>query len=478
MLLMPGHSSIRRTDSAFLSKYAALFEMLQRIGDLGILLATAVACHRIRFGTPEINASLVNLLVVAMLLVLLVFPVFGLYRSWRGEGLIEEVGRIALAWTVVIAITAIIGWGLADMGRPSREWGIAWYLSTIVALGAQRGLVRFALRRIRSRGLDSRDVVIIGATRTGHDIAQTMSRNAWMGLRVVGHVRTPYDQVVIDDGKDLGDTDAFIASLRERIPSQIWIALPLRAEDLIQKVMDATADLPITLRLVPDLFGFDLLNHGVTSIGNIPVITLQGKRLEGRGQAIKAIEDVVLGGLILILIAPLMALIAIGVKLSSPGPVLFGQRRHGLGGEVVDVWKFRSMRVHQEQHGQVTQATRGDSRITPFGRFLRASSLDELPQFINVIQGHMSIVGPRPHAVAHNEHYRDLVPRYMARHSMKPGITGWAQVNGFRGETDTLDKMVKRVEYDIHYIQNWSVWFDLRIIGLTIVRVFFQRSAY
>jgi len=478
MLLMPGHAGIRRGDSTFLSKYAALFEMLQRVGDLGILLATAVACHWFRFGTAQINPSLTNLLVVAMLLVLLVFPVFGLYRSWRGEGVAEEVTRIALAWTVVVAITAVVGWWLADMGRPSRDWGLAWYLSTIVALGAQRGMVRWALRRIRSRGLDSRDVVIIGATRTGDDIAQAMQRNAWMGLRVLGHVRTDYDQMVVDPGKDLGDVEAFIASLRERVPSQVWIALPLRAEELIRKLMDATADLPITVRLVPDLFGFDLLNHGVTSVGDIPVITLQGKRLEGRSQASKAIEDVVLGGLILILIAPLMALIAVGVKLSSPGPVLFRQRRHGLGGEVVDVWKFRSMRVHQEDHGQVTQATRGDARITPFGRFLRATSLDELPQFINVLQGHMSIVGPRPHAVEHNNHYRELVPRYMTRHSMKPGITGWAQVNGFRGETDTLDKMIKRVEYDIHYIQNWSVWLDLRIIALTIVRVFFQRSAY
>lgn len=192
---------------------------------------------------------------------------------------------------------------------------------------------------------------------------------------------------------------------------------------------------------------------------------------------LKRIEDLVLGSLILLLISPVMALVALGVRLSSPGPVLFKQDRYGLGGKRIQVWKFRSMRV-MENDAVVTQATRDDPRVTPFGAFLRRTSLDELPQFFNVIQGSMSIVGPRPHAVAHNEQYRSLVDRYMLRHKVKPGITGLAQINGFRGETDTLDKMEMRVKFDLKYIQYWSLWLDLKIIFLTVFKGFVGASAY
>ncbi len=199
--------------------------------------------------------------------------------------------------------------------------------------------------------------------------------------------------------------------------------------------------------------------------------------MKGGAALLKRIEDLVLGSLILLLISPVMALVALGVRLSSPGPVLFKQDRYGLGGKRIQVWKFRSMRV-MENDAVVTQATRDDPRVTPFGAFLRRTSLDELPQFFNVIQGSMSIVGPRPHAVAHNEQYRSLVDRYMLRHKVKPGITGLAQINGFRGETDTLDKMEMRVKFDLKYIQYWSLWLDLKIIFLTVFKGFVGASAY
>ena len=193
---------------------------------------------------------------------------------------------------------------------------------------------------------------------------------------------------------------------------------------------------------------------------------------------IKGIEDRVLALLILIAISPLMVLLALGVKLSSSGPVLFRQKRHGLDCKAIEVWKFRSMRLHQENAGEVTQATRDDPRVTRFGRFLRRTSLDELPQFFNVLQGTMSIVGPRPHAVEHNDHYKSIVQNYMQRHRVKPGITGWAQVNGLRGETDTVEKMARRVEYDLYYMQNWSVLFDLRIVAMTIFKGFIGKAVY
>jgi putative colanic acid biosynthesis UDP-glucose lipid carrier transferase len=212
-------------------------------------------------------------------------------------------------------------------------------------------------------------------------------------------------------------------------------------------------------------------------MGGVPVVGLMVEPFTGINGFIKRASDVVISALILALVSPVMLGLAIGVKLSSPGPVIFRQRRIGLDGEVIDVYKFRSMRA-EDDGPVVVQATRGDPRITPFGAFIRRTSLDELPQFVNVLQGHMSIVGPRPHAVAHNEQYRKQVKAYMARHKCKPGITGWAQVNGLRGETDTLDKMAARVEYDLEYLRNWSLGLDLMIIARTVKLVFFDRGAY
>lgn len=243
---------------------------------------------------------------------------------------------------------------------------------------------------------------------------------------------------------------------------------------ILVSLRHCTAD----IRMVPDIFGFSLLNHSLGEVAGIPVINLSSTPMVGVNRVVKAIEDRVIASIILLLISPLMICVALGIKLTSAGPVFFRQERLGYDGRVFRVWKFRSMKVHQEREGKVTQAKKNDSRITPFGAFLRRTSLDELPQFFNVLDGSMSIVGPRPHAVAHNEEYKDLVDRYMRRHKVKPGITGWAQVNGFRGETDTLEKMEKRVEYDLYYIEHWSLLFDLKIIFMTIFKGFVNPNAY
>ena len=478
MLLMSENPSAARSETTFLSKYAALLEILLRIGDVAIVVLTAFLSYWARFGKPGMAASYVSILLPTVLFVLLVFPVFGLYRSWRGQGVAMEIGRVVLAWFAVLLLLVISEWATKSSNEYSRLWMLGWSMSTILALAVYRWFARYLLGNIRMRGVDTRKVVVVGATHAGRKIVDTVRNNPWMGLDVIGSVETPYDQIAMDDIPALGRIDAFIEGLRQNAPDQIWIALPLRAEALIQKLLEVTSEIPTTVRLVPDLFGYELLNQGATEIAGIPVITLQGSRVDGHAQVIKAVEDLVLASLILVLISPLMLLIAIGVKISSPGPVLFKQERHGLGGKVMEVWKFRTMRIHQEAEGQVTQATRGDPRITRFGRFLRASSFDELPQFINVLQGRMSIVGPRPHAVEHNNHYQHLVWRYMQRHSMKPGITGLAQINGCRGETDALEKMAKRVEYDLAYIRNWSIWLDFRIIAITSVLGFFDKNGY
>ncbi len=208
------------------------------------------------------------------------------------------------------------------------------------------------------------------------------------------------------------------------------------------------------------------------------MLDLSSSPMQWFSQVLKWLEDRVLGSMILVLISPLMLAIATGIKLTSQGPIFFRQSRHGWNGEIIQVLKFRTMVIHKENAGQVTQATKGDQRVTPFGCFLRRTSLDELPQFINVVAGSMSIVGPRPHAIAHNEQYKELIPRYMLRHKVKPGITGWAQINGLRGETDTLDKMRMRVEFDMHYIEHWSLWNDLKIILVTVFKGFINPNAY
>jgi Undecaprenyl-phosphate glucose phosphotransferase len=216
----------------------------------------------------------------------------------------------------------------------------------------------------------------------------------------------------------------------------------------------------------------------MSEVAGMPVLNLTASPMVGFARFLKGLEDRALALLILLLVSPLMVAIAIGIKLSSPGPVLFKQKRHGWDGKPITVWKFRTMQVHQEENGKVTQATRNDSRVTKLGALLRRTSVDELPQFFNVLQGKMSIVGPRPHAIEHNEFYKDSINQYMLRHKVKPGITGWAQINGYRGEIDNLEKMEKRIEYDLFYIENWSIWFDLKIIAATLIKGFINKNAY
>jgi putative colanic acid biosynthesis UDP-glucose lipid carrier transferase len=248
----------------------------------------------------------------------------------------------------------------------------------------------------------------------------------------------------------------------------------LEMKYLLYGLRHSTAD----IRLFPDIFTFQLLNHSISEVAGFPVIDLSVTPMVGMNQLAKTLLDMTLTPILLIFVAPLMLLIACGVKLSSQGPVLFRQNRLGMDGKEFAVFKFRTMVLHKEMPGVVVQATKNDVRVTPFGLFLRRSSLDELPQLFNVLRGEMSLVGPRPHAIEHNELYKNAVQGYMLRHKVKPGMTGWAQVNGWRGESDTLEKMQKRVECDLYYIENWSIFFDLWIMVLTALKGLRHSNAY
>ena len=478
MLVLPNAPALARSDTGLISKYGAVLNIAVRTGDIVIVVCAAYVMLWLRFTSLDLPVSYASGLVRVALLTAVVFPAFGLYRSWRGERLRAELLRMWMAWTAVVGLFLLMEWAFKSTDEYSRLWIGGWFGSCVVLLSASRIVVRLALRSIRASGIDTRRIVLIGATESGARMVAATRQNPWMGLEVVGYVATPFDQSVPPDLPCLGGTDAFLTTLQETTPDQIWIALPMRAEGVMREILDATDGVPVTVRLVPDMFGYELINHHTASMGGVPVITLRGSRVEGYAGVIKAIEDRLIALVILTLISPLMLMLALGVKLSSPGPVFYRQKRHGLGAREIDVWKFRSMHVHHEQAGKVTQASRDDPRVTPFGRFLRASSLDELPQFINVLQGRMSIVGPRPHALAHNYEFSTQLRGYMQRHGVKPGITGLAQISGLRGETDTLDKMRKRVERDIEYIQHWSLWLDLKIIVLTPLTVLRRTNAH
>jgi putative colanic acid biosynthesis UDP-glucose lipid carrier transferase len=281
----------------------------------------------------------------------------------------------------------------------------------------------------------------------------------------------------VEPGENLGALGQIAAYVKTHHVDLIYITLPMASQPRILKLLDELHDTTASIYFVPDIFLFDLIQARMDTIGGIPVLAACETPFYGINGLIKRVSDIVLASAILALILPLMLVIAIGVKLSSPGPALFKQRRYGLDGKEILVYKFRTMTV-LEDGNVIKQATRNDGRVTRFGAFLRQFSLDELPQFFNVLQGRMSVVGPRPHAVAHNEMYRRLIKGYMIRHKVRPGITGLAQVNGLRGQTDTLDKMQSRIEHDLDYLRNWSLQLDLQIVVKTVFVLLKKQDAF
>jgi putative colanic acid biosynthesis UDP-glucose lipid carrier transferase len=321
--------------------------------------------------------------------------------------------------------------------------------------------------------------VVVGMNEQGASLANRILSAPYAGIELVGFFddRTPDRQFGGAQHQMLGriaDIAPFVKTHRIQL---IYLSLPMASQPRIKELLDALKDTTASVYFVPDMFVTDLIQGKTDSVCGLPVISVCETPFRGPAGVLKRLEDVVLALLILVFISPFLLCIALAVKLSSPGPVIFKQRRYGLDGEEIVVYKFRSMRV-TEDGDRIEQARKNDSRVTPLGAFLRKTSMDELPQFINVLQGRMSIVGPRPHAVAHNEMYRGLIKSYMVRHKVKPGITGWAQVNGFRGETDSLEKMEGRIRCDLDYLRNWSLRLDLLIIFRTIKLVFKDAAAY
>lgn len=476
--------------TGLLKKYSPLVRLAQKSLDIFIVFANLIVIYLIvqpelsltqpALWTGEPNIILLGALTCAL------FYFFsnktGLYRSWRTLNLRSEFELLCYTHLAVIMALLVIGYMTKTTAAYSREVLISWAISTPIIHLLLRALVRHFLYRMRVKGFNTRKVAVIGNGMLAQRLVRDISANDHMGMEVIGYYddRNEFRECLdgVPQRSVLGNFSQAIESAKERKFDELYIALPMRAEQKISEMITALGDCSLNVHLVPDLLTYHLINSKTSAVGGMPVVSIYKSPLDDENsRLIKDAEDFFLSLAILSIIAIPMLLIALGVKLTSRGPVIFKQRRYGMGGEEITVWKFRTMSV-VEDGNVVTQATKNDSRITPFGKFLRRTSLDELPQFINVLQGKMSIVGPRPHAVTHNELYRKVIDQYMLRHLVKPGITGWAQINGWRGETDSEYKMKKRIECDLDYINNWSLRLDLKIIFLTIFKGFVNRNAY
>jgi putative colanic acid biosysnthesis UDP-glucose lipid carrier transferase len=414
-------------------------------------------------------------LILALLVFAMTFP-GGLAREKDKAG--DLMLEIVTGWVAIFGLLLLLGWATHTLEVFDQRVILAWALATPAALFAAHRLLPLVLPRVlATQGLE-KTAVIAGANDLGRRLAERL-RDPMLGIRLSGFFddRGAGRLQNLSAEQNLGGLSLLADYARSHHVDVIYIALPMASQPRILRLLEDLRDTTASIYFVPDIFVSDLIQARVDSIGGLPVVAVCESPFYGFNRFVKRASDIFLSLLILILISPLLLAIAIGVKLSSPGPILFKQRRYGLDGRKIVVYKFRSM-TGAEDGDIVRQATRNDSRITRFGAFLRRTSLDELPQFINVLQGRMSIVGPRPHAVAHNELYRKLIRGYMIRHKVKPGITGLAQVHGLRGETDTVDKMKARIDYDLAYLRNWSVLLDVQIILKTVVVVLQKRNAY
>lgn len=467
----------------YLREHASALSLIMKLIDASSILLGAWLSYILVAPYANLNAIpiYIQTTVIATLLAALLFPVVGAYQTWRGRSLLEEIRTMLSALVGVFLLIGPIWFFAYPSGQLSREWILLWLLIAACVITASRLVLRQALRILRAHGYNSRNIVVIGEGVTSEKILDQLTAANHYGFNIVGlftaNGHSP--NVCPSLNLSIGDLQDAFTFIKTNPVDQIWVALPTAEANKIESILNNLSGQACDIRLIPDIFGLHLINHSISEVAGIPLVNLSVSPLEGANRVIKAVEDKVLATLALIIASPLMLCITALIKLDSKGPVIFKQRRYGLNNEIIEVWKFRTMTVCEDDDSAIAQATRNDARITRLGAILRKTSLDELPQLINVVlHGTMSLVGPRPHAIAHNEYYKNEIPRYMKRHIVKPGITGLAQVNGYRGEIDTPDKMTKRVEYDLKYIEQWSIWLDVKIIILTLVRGFINKNAY
>jgi len=462
-------------------EHAGLIEFANRgLDTAGLLVAALIVTYGLPSGASRPARDWILLVLLNLLCNLLIFQQSGLYRSWRGRPFSDQLGRLMLAGFGASLITFVVWAALNLESEISSDMILIWLALGSMLICLQRAIFQLIVRHYRRRGVNTKHILIYGAGKLGQSIAEQARLSPETGYRVMAYLD--------DDPRLMGNTRGDIpvigglTSMDEWLTKndidEIWVALPLDAVQRVTKVLEIADAHMVSVRLFPDLNGLALLNHSVSEMLGLPIIDLNVNQMQGLNRFIKELEDKVLGITFFILALPMIGLISLAIKLSSEGPVIFRQRRNGWDGRPFTIYKFRTMFQHQEENGQLTQARKDDVRLTPIGRWLRKTSLDELPQLFNVIQGKMSLVGPRPHAVEHNNFFQQRISGYMRRHRVKPGITGWAQINDLRGEIVEVDDMSRRLKHDLYYIEHWSLMFDLRIIIATLLKIFSSKKAW
>ncbi|OLQ86417.1 undecaprenyl-phosphate glucose phosphotransferase [Vibrio panuliri] len=464
-------------ESGIIKRHGDELIIAYRIMDIAFIITTILIASYLYTGVWNIHYVLATSIAVVSYSVLA--ELLGVYNPSLASSLRQTIAPILLAWLCAIGFVLVLGFGFKITDQFSRVALSCWFIATPIFLTSYRFISNKVRASARGDSYTQKSIVI-GATPAGLALANEMATRPEHGLKLIGVFDDRSQERLSSESPQAtisGSINDALEMAKERNFRHVYVALPMEASGRIKQIINHFSDSTARVYIVPDFFTYDLIQSRWRNVGNIPTLSIHDTPFYGMSTFVKRLEDIVVSTLILLLISPVLFAVSLGVKLSSPGPIIFKQDRYGIDGKKIKVWKFRSMRV-MDNGAEVKQATKGDPRVTKFGAFIRRTSLDELPQFVNVLQGRMSIVGPRPHAVSHNEEYRKIVDKYMLRHKVKPGITGWAQINGYRGETDTVDKMEKRVEYDLNYIRQWSLWLDIKIIFLTIFKGFVGKTAY
>jgi Undecaprenyl-phosphate glucose phosphotransferase len=451
-----------------LTKFNALLDLELRTSDPLCVIAAGHLAYLIRFHTVQMSSTYASSLVMLVLVAVMAFAVFRVYDKPPGERLLEQIWCIAASWFVAFAALIALGYLLKVGELFSRGWVSLTFVIGLALLLIARAVAMMAIRLLRRRGIGMRRCLLIGATDAGMHMLRQAEANQGLGMTITAYVETSYDQKATPGVPSAGTLKHIDRILKRGDWDQVLVALPVRANRAISYVLDRMEQHVMTVKFVPDMLGRQLINHRMEDFAGVPVVTLRESPLLGHAWILKGIEDRVIAGVIVLMISPLLLMLAVGVKWSSPGPVLYRQRRVGLDGKEFEMLKFRSMPVDLEKSKTVQWGGAQSKTTTRFGRFIRQTSLDELPQFINVLRGDMSIVGPRPERPMFVEKFKGEIAGYMHKHLVKAGITGWAQINGWRGDTD----LVKRIEHDLYYINHWSLGFDLRIIFMTVFKGF------
>jgi Undecaprenyl-phosphate glucose phosphotransferase len=454
--------------------------LLARLFDVTMIVAGACVASQVRFDGDSQRGFYFAFVAFAAAFALALFPALGVYESWRGRSKRALASHVALGWLIVQACAMVLMFSLHRIDFVSRLWFAYWTGISGVAMMAGRLATHVLLGRMRHAGINLQQVAVAACGDHCDEVIRKIAMSPAAGFRASAlYSLSPGCNAAMRSGvRVFEEHDAFVRYVKEHDIGEVWLALPLTEERAILKLVSEFRNDLINIRFMPDVRALALFEGSMTDLLGLPTINLAASPLPPNALLKKELFDRLFALGALIAISPILLGCAIAVKLSSAGPVFFKQRRKGADGRVFTIYKFRTMRLHEQKPGVLEQATRGDPRITKVGAFLRRTSLDELPQFFNVLRGEMSVVGPRPHALEHDDLYQNIVSGYIHRYRIKPGITGWAQINGFRGETDRLEKMEGRVAHDLYYLKNWSFWLDVKIILATIFKGLHHPNAY